>query len=168
MTPGTTADLAPRKASESATEMVQLVLPNDTNPLGNVLGGTVMHWIDVVGAITAHRHSRRLCVTASIDDLSFEAPIRMGQIARLSARVAFTSNTSIEVQVDVVAEELNTGATRRTSTAFLTFVAIDEAGRPVPVPPLLVGPGDEVEHARAVARRRDRLTRRAARGPRPA
>jgi acyl-CoA hydrolase len=161
-------DLAPRAASESATEMVQLVLPNDTNPLGNVLGGTVMHWIDVVAAITAHRHSRRLCVTASIDDLSFEAPIRMGQIARLSARVAFTSNTSIEVQVDVVAEELNTGATRRTSTAFLTFVAIDEAGRPVPVPPLLVGPGDEEEHARAVARRRDRLTRRAARGPRPA
>lgn len=168
MTAGTPADLAPRKASESATEMVQLVLPNDTNPLGNVLGGTVMHWIDVVAAITAHRHSRRLCVTASIDDLSFEAPIRMGQIARLSARVAFTSNTSIEVQVDVVAEELNTGATRRTSTAFLTFVAIDEAGRPVPVPPLLVGAGDEEEHARAVARRRDRLSRRAARGPRPA
>jgi acyl-CoA hydrolase len=168
VTAGAPADLAPKAAKESATEMVQLVLPNDTNPLGNVLGGTVMHWIDVVAAITAHRHSRRLCVTASIDDLSFEAPIRMGQIARLSARVAFTSNTSIEVQVDVVAEDLNTGATRRTSTAFLTFVAIDEAGRPVPVPPLLVGPGDEEEHARAVARRRDRLSRRAARGPRPA
>lgn len=168
VTPGPPADLAPRSAAESATEMVQLVLPNDTNPLGNVLGGTVMHWIDVVAAITAHRHSRRLCVTASIDDLSFEAPIRMGQIARLSARVAFTSTTSIEIKVDVVAEELNTGATRRTSTAFLTFVAIDEAGRPVPVPPLKVGPGDEEEHARAVARRRDRLSRRAERGPRPA
>jgi acyl-CoA hydrolase len=166
--PAKPADLAPRAAEESATEMVQLVLPNDTNPLGNVLGGTVMHWIDVVAAITAHRHARRLCVTASIDDLSFEAPIRMGQIARLSARVAFTSNTSIEVQVDVLAEDLNTGATRRTSTAFLTFVAIDEAGRPVPVPPLLVGPGDEAEHDRAVARRRDRLSRRAARAPRPA
>ena len=168
MTPGPPADLLPKKASESATEMVQLVLPNDTNPMGNVLGGTVMHWIDVVAAITAHRHARRICVTASMDDLSFEAPIRMGQLARLSARVRFTSNSSIEIQVDVDAEDLNTGATRRTSTAFLTFVAIDEAGRPVPVPPLLVGPEDEEEHARAVVRRRERLNRRAARGPRPA
>lgn len=160
--------MTPRQASESATEMVQLVLPNDTNPLGNVLGGTVMHWIDVVAAITAHRHARTLCVTASMDDLSFDAPIRMGQLARLSARVTFTSTTSIEVEVDVVAEELNTGKTRRTSTAFLTFVAIDEAGRPVPVPPLLVGPEDEEDYARAVVRRRDRLSRRAARGPRSA
>ncbi len=159
---------AAKPAADSATEMVQLVLPNDTNPLGNVLGGTVMHWIDVVAAIAAHRHCRNICVTASMDDLSFEAPIRMGQIARLSARVTLTSTSSMEVQVDVVAEDLDTGARRRTSTAFLTFVAIDEAGRPVPVPPLLVGPGDEDEHARAVVRRRDRLTRRAARGARPA
>jgi len=160
--------LAPKPARESVTEMVQLVLPNDTNPLGNVLGGTVMHWIDVAAAITAHRHAHNICVTASMDDLSFEAPIRMGQLAHLSARVTFTSNTSIEVQVDVEAEEMNTGKRRRTSTAFLTFVAIDEAGRPVPVPPLLVGPGDEEDHARAVVRRRDRLNRRAERGPRPA
>ncbi len=148
--------------------MVQLVLPNDTNPLGNVLGGTVMHWIDVVAAVTAHRHARRICVTASMDDLSFVAPIRMGQVARLSARVTFTAKSSIEIQVDVTAEELDTGARRHTSTAFLTFVAIDEAGRPVPVPPLLVGPDDEAEHARAVGRRRDRLSRRAARGVNPA
>lgn len=148
--------------------MVQLVLPNDTNPMGNVLGGTVMHWIDVVAAMTAHRHARTICVTASMDDLSFEAPIRMGQLAHLSARVTYTSNTSIEVQVDVEAEDLNTGSRRRTSTAFLTFVAIDEAGRPAPVPPLLVGPEDEVEYARAVVRRRERLNRRAARGPRSA
>jgi acyl-CoA hydrolase len=92
----------------------------------------------------------------------------MGQLAHLSARVTFTSNTSIEVTVNVEAENLNTGDRRRTSTAFLTFVAIDEAGRPVPVPPLEVGPEDEAEYARAVVRRRDRLNRRAARGPRPA
>ena len=168
MTSALPADLAPKPAAESATEMVQLVLPDDTNPLGNVLGGTVMHWIDVVAAITAHRHARRICVTASMDDLSFEAPIRMGQLACLAARVTFTSNTSIEIRVDVEAEDLNTGVRRRTSTAFITFVAIDEAGRPVPVPPLLVGPGDEEEHAVALARRRDRLSRRAARNPRPA
>jgi acyl-CoA hydrolase len=160
--------VTPRAAADSATEMVQLVLPNDTNPLGNVLGGTVMHWIDVVAAVTAHRHAQRLCVTASMDDLSFDAPIRMGQLARLAARVTFTSNTSIEVKVDVIAEDLTTGARQHTSTAFLTFVAIDEAGRPVPVPPLAVGPEDEQEHARAVVRRRDRLSRRAARGPHPA
>ena len=148
--------------------MVQLVLPNDTNTLGNVLGGTVMHWIDIVAAIAAHRHAGRICVTASMDDLSFEAPIRMGQLAHLAARVTFTANTSLEVRVDVEAENLDTGERRRTSTAFLTFVAIDDAGRPVPVPPLLVEPGDEEEHARAVERRRDRLNRRAARGPRPA
>ena len=148
--------------------MVQLVLPNDTNTLGNVLGGTVMHWIDIVAAIAAHRHAGRICVTASMDDLSFEAPIKMGQLAHLSARVTYTATTSIEVQVDVEAENLNTGDRRRTSTAFLTFVAIDEAGRPVPVPPLLVGPEDEAEYARAVVRRRERLNRRAARGPRSA
>lgn len=171
MTPGSPtppAGLAPKPAAESATEMVQLVLPNDTNPIGNVLGGTVMHWIDVAAAIAAHRHCRNICVTASMDDLSFEAPIRMGQLARLSARVTHTATSSVEVQVDVVAEDLNAGTSRRTSTAFLTFVAIDEAGRPVPVPPLLVGPEDEEEHARAVVRRRDRLSRRAARGPRTA
>lgn len=157
-----------KSARESATEMVQLVLPNDTNPIGNVLGGTVMHWIDVVAAITAHRHSRRLCVTASMDDLSFEAPIKMGQLALLSARVSHTSRTSMEVLVDVRSEELNTGKRTHTSTAYVTFVAIDEKGQPVPVPPLLVEPGEEAAYAEAVARRRDRLNRRAQRGTTPA
>lgn len=160
--------MVPRPASESATQMVQLVLPNDTNPMGNVLGGTVMHWIDVVAAITAHRHARRICVTASMDDLSFEAPVRMGQLAVLNARVTYTARTSMEIRVDVESEELNTGERRRTSTAFLTFVAVDDTRRPVPVPPLLVGPDDREEYARAEVRRRERLNRRAARGPAPA
>ncbi|MGH7724107.1 MAG: acyl-CoA thioesterase [Candidatus Eiseniibacteriota bacterium] len=157
------ASPTPKPASESATEMVQLVLPDDTNTIGNVLGGTVMHWIDVVAAITAHRHARKLCVTASMDDLSFEAPIRMGQLAILKARVTHTSRTSLEVQVDVESEDLNSTARKHTSTAFLTFVAIDENGAPVPVTPLLVRPEDEEEHARAEARRKDRLRRRAER-----
>jgi acyl-CoA hydrolase len=163
-----TADVAtPRAAKESATQMAQLVLPNDTNTIGNVLGGTVMHWIDVVAAVTAHRHARRLCVTASMDDLSFEAPVRMGELAVLQARVTYTARTSMEIRVDVESEVLNTGERRHTSTAFLTFVAIDEAGRPVPIPPLLVGDEDREENARAEVRRRDRLNRRAARGPAP-
>ena len=90
------AGLAPRPASESAAEMLQLVLPNDTNPLGFVLGGTVMHWIDVVAAIAAHRHARRLCVTASMDDVSFEAPIPMGDVAHLKAIVTHTAKSSIK------------------------------------------------------------------------
>jgi acyl-CoA hydrolase len=147
--------------------MVQLVLPNDTNPLGFVLGGTVMHWIDVVGAITAHRHARRLCVTASMDDLSFDAPIPMGHVAHLKACVTHTSRSSLEVRVDVESEDLNSGGRRHTSTAFVTFVAIDDQGRPVPVPPILVRPEDEAEHAAAVIRYRERQKRRAARGTNP-
>lgn len=160
----TVAIPAPRPASDSVTEMVQLVLPNDTNTIGNVLGGTVMHWIDIVAAITAHRHARRLCVTASMDDLSFEAPIPMGALAHLRARVTHTSRTSIEVSVDVESENLNSGGRRHTSTAFVTFVAIDDQGRPVPVPPLARVPGDEAEHEAAQVRHRDRLQRRAVRG----
>ncbi len=144
--------------------MVQLVLPDDTNPIGNVLGGTAMHWIDIVAAITSHRHARRLCVTASMDDLSFDAPIRMGDVAHLKARVTHTSKRSIEVQVDVESENLSTGGRRHTSTAFLTFVAIDDQGRPVPVPPLLVGPEDEADYRAAEIRYRERQQRRAQRG----
>ena len=142
--------------------MLQLVLPNDTNPLGFVLGGTVMHWIDVVAAIAAHRHAKRLCVTASMDDVSFEAPIPMGDVAHLKAIVTHTSKSSIEVRVEVEGEKLSTGGRRHTSTAFVTFVAIDDKGKPVPVPPLLVEPGEEAEHAAAVERHQARLARRRA------
>ena len=154
------SDLTPRSSSESAAQMLQLVLPNDTNPLGFVLGGTVMHWIDVVAAVAAHRHARRLCVTASMDDLSFEAPIPMGHVAHLMARVTHVSRSSMEVRVDVESENLSSGGRRHTSTAFVTFVAIDDKGKPVPVPPLLVGPGEEKEHAAAVERYQARLARR--------
>ena len=159
------SELAPRPASESAAAMLQLVLPNDTNPLGFVLGGTVMHWIDVVAAVAAHRHARRLCVTASMDDLSFEAPIPMGNVAHLKARVTYVSRSSMEVRVDVESENLSTGGRRHTSTAFVTFVAIDDKGKPVPVPPLLVKPEDEEEHREAIERHRARLERRANRRP---
>lgn len=159
-TPSTAPATKPASASES--QMVQLVLPNDTNPMGNALGGTVMHWIDVVAAITAHRHAGRICATAAVDGLSFEAPIRMGQLAVLSARVTYTARSSIEVRVEVAAEELDTGRRRHTSTAFLTFVALDDQGRPVPVAPLEVTSEDAAEHARAEVRRRERLQRRAA------
>jgi acyl-CoA hydrolase len=118
--------------------MVQLVLPNDANTLGNVLGGMVLHWIDLAAAIVAHRHCRTQCVTASIDQVSFEAPIRIGQLAVITGRLTYAGRTSMEIRVDVQSEDLRTARRIQTSTAYLTFVAIDEKGAPVPVPPLLV------------------------------
>lgn len=143
--------------------MVQLVLPNDANTLGNVLGGMVLHWIDLAAAVVAHRHCRSEAVTASIDRVSFLAPIRVGQVAVISARMTATGRTSMEIRVDVQSEDLLTGERRQTSTAYLTFVAIDKKGRPKPVPPLILETEDERREARAAeARRLERLTQESA------
>jgi len=131
-------DVIAKPASESATEMVQVVLPNDTNPLGFILGGTVMHLIDIAGAIACHRHTRSLLVTAAVDDLEFLHPIKVGDLIILKSRVTCVFNTSLEVQVTVFSEETLTGRRRLTSRAFLTFVGIDRDGHRVKVPPLLV------------------------------
>jgi acyl-CoA hydrolase len=136
-------DLSPKRAADSVTEMVQVVLPNDANPLGFILGGTVMHLIDIAGAIACHRHSRTLLVTAAVDDLQFLHSIKVGDLIILKSRVTCVFTTSLEVQVDVFSEETLTGARRMTSTAFLTFVAIDRGGAKVRVPPLLVETDEE-------------------------
>ena len=125
--------LAPKRASESQTEMVQVVLPNDTNPLGFILGGTVMHLIDIAGAIACHRHTRSLLVTAAVDDLQFLHPIKVGDLIILKSHVTCTFTTSLEVQVDVYSEETLTGRRLLTSRAFLTFVAIARDGSRIPV-----------------------------------
>src|SRR5436309_10505460 len=130
--------LTPKRASESATEMVQVVLPNDANPLGFILGGTVMHLIDIAGAIASHRHTRSLLVTAAVDDLQFLHSIKVGDLIILKARVTCVFRTSLEVQVDVFPEETLTGRRRLTSRAYLTFVAVDRQGGRLPVPPLRV------------------------------
>jgi acyl-CoA hydrolase len=154
--------MQPKHSSESATEMVQVVLPNDANPLGFILGGTVMHLIDIAGAIACHRHSRRRVVTAAVDDLVFLHSIKVGDLIILNARVTCTFTTSMEVQVDVFSEESLTGKRQRTSRAFLTFVAIDEIGKRVEVPPLLVETPEEQRVCdEAHARREQRLRRRA-------
>ena len=146
---------APR---ESRVDMVQLVLPNDANTLGNVLGGMVLHWIDLAAAVVAHRHCRTQCVTASIDQVSFEAPIKVGQLALITGRLTYAGRTSMEIRVDVQCEDLLTARRVQTSTAYLTFVAIDKKGRPVPVPPLLLETEHERREARAAeARRAERL-----------
>ncbi len=155
-------DLTPKRAAESATEMVQVVLPNDANPLGYILGGTVMHLIDIAGAIACHRHTRSLLVTAAVDDLQFLHSIKVGDLIILKSHVTCVFTTSLEVQVDVYSEETLTGARQLTSRAFLTFVAIDRNGGRVRVPPLIV----ETEEERRVceeahARRVQRLERKA-------
>jgi acyl-CoA hydrolase len=131
-------DLSPKPASASITEMVQVVLPNDANPLGFILGGTVMHLIDIAGAIACHRHTRSLLVTAAVDGLQFLHPIKVGDLIILKARVTCVFTTSLEAQVDVYSEEILTGKRRLTSRAYLTFVAISQDGGRVPVPPLLI------------------------------
>src|SRR5919198_452866 len=131
------SSIAPKRASESATEMVQVVLPNDANPLGYTLGGTVMPPIDLAGAIACHRHTRSLLVTAAVDDLQFLHPIKVGDLIILKARVTCVFHTSLEVQVDVFSEETLTGRRLLTSRAFLTFVGVDRDGGRVQIPPLL-------------------------------
>ena len=155
--------LTPKHSSDSATEMVQVVLPNDANPLGFLLGGTVMHLIDIAGAIACQRHTRRRVVTVAVDDLQFLHPIKVGDFIILKSRVTCAFTTSLEVQVDVYSEEALTGEQLLTSKAFLTFVAVAGSGERVRVPPLIVETDDErriCEEARA--RREQRLKKKAA------
>jgi len=155
------ADLTPKPPSASATEMVQVVLPNDANPLGYILGGTVMHLVDIAGAIAAHRHTRSRVVTAAVDGLRFLHPIKVGDLIILRARVNAAFRTSLEVQVEVYSEEALTGARRLTSHAYLTFVAVDESGACMPVAPLLLETGDDRQrHDAAHVRRAERLRKR--------
>jgi acyl-CoA hydrolase len=154
-------DLTPKRPADSATEMVQVVLPNDANPLGFILGGTVMHLIDIAGAIACHRHTRSLLVTAAVDDLQFLHSIKVGDLIILKSHVTCVFTTSLEVQVDVFSEETLTGRRQLTSRAFLTFVAIDRDGQRVRVPPLLVETDEERRVCeQAQGRRAARLRRK--------
>ena len=146
--------MLPRPASASVTEMVQVVLPNDANPLGYILGGTVMHLVDIAGAIASYRHTRQRVVTAAVDGLQFLSPIKVGDLIVLQAEVTATFSTSLEVQVRVLSEEALTGVRKLTSHAYLTFVAIDEHGRPVEVPPLAVDTAEDHRRVEAAHLRR--------------
>ena len=145
---------------ESQVITTQLVLPNDTNQLGNLLGGTLMHWIDIVAAICAKRHSGRVCVTASVDELNFHYPIKLGEVVTLQASVNRAFTTSMEIGVVVTAESRR-GEGRRANNAYLTFVAIDETGKPVGVPPVLPeSPDEKRRYGEALKRRELRLRHR--------
>jgi acyl-CoA hydrolase len=153
---------AGRRVRDSVTEMAQLVLPHEANVHGTVLGGTVLHWIDLAAAVVANRHSRRPVVTAAIDEMAFHAPILVGELALIHAHITLADHSSMEIRVDVQAENVLTGERRHTSTAYLTFVALDPATRrPTAVPALVLETDEErEEHARAVERRRHRLALR--------
>ena len=141
--------------------MVQVVLPNDANPLGFILGGTVMHLIDIAGAIACHRHTRSLLVTAAVDGLQFLHPIKVGDLIILRSCVTAVWTTSLEVEVEVFSEETLTGLRRMTSRAYLTFVAIDQAGLRIGIPGLILETEDEKRRAaEAELRRAARLEAR--------
>ncbi len=155
---------AAKRPEDSASEMIQVVLPNDANPLGFILGGTVMHLIDIAGAIAAHRHTRSLLVTAAVDGLEFLHPIKVGDMIILRSRVTCVFTTSLEVEVEVFSEETLTGRRQMTSRAFLTFVAIDRERQRLKVPPLLIETDEDRRRCEAAhARRAERLRRKASR-----
>lgn len=135
--------------------MNELVLPNDTNSLGNLMGGRLLHFMDVCAAIAAQRHSNRTVVTASVDSVDFRSAIRLGEVVVLEATVNRAFTTSMEVEIDVWAEDTSTGTRRRCNRAFYTFVAVDQSGRPIPVAPVEPETDEERERYEAAARRRE-------------
>lgn len=150
-----------RPVRDSISEYSEIALPNDANPLGNLLGGRVMHLVDITGAIAAARHSRSPVVTAAIDHMTFLNPVHIGQLVLLKASVNRVFRTSMEVGVKVWVEDLPTGVRRHTSSAYLTFVALGPNNVRIPVPPVL--PETEEEHRRfeqAGHRREYRLARK--------
>ncbi|MFC0560418.1 acyl-CoA thioesterase [Halalkalibacter alkalisediminis] len=135
-----------KKASESRTVLTDLVLPPDTNYHGTIFGGNVMAYIDKVASIAAMRHARTMVVTASSDSLDFISPIRTGEAICVEGYVSYTRKTSMEIFVKVEAEDLLTGEHRLTATSYLTFVALDNQGKPTAVPPVIPETEDEVWH----------------------
>lgn len=119
--------------SDTYTLKTELVLPNDTNTLGNLMGGKLLHWMDIASAIAAQRASNRTVVTASVDSVDFNAGIPLGAVVCLEAKVTRSFNTSMEVRIDVSYENLQTGGKTKSNTAYYTFVAVDQSGRPIPV-----------------------------------
>jgi len=152
---GGESKLAGKPVSTSRSEMTEIVLPAQTNPLGKLLGGQVMHLVDMAAALAAHRHSNSYVVTASVDHIDFRNPVNLGEIVMLHSQVNRVFHTSMEVGVEVYSENAMTGERKHTTTAFVTFVAIDEhTGRPKPVPSLILKTAEERRRFRAAAERR--------------
>src|SRR6202451_3847465 len=147
--------LSPRPVRDSQSEMAEIVLPNDANPLDALLGGRLMHWIDLAGAMAAHRHSRTYVVTASVDHMDFLVPVRVGDFVVLRSSVNRVFNTSMEVGVKVFVENYISDTAQHVSSAYLTFVAIDDAGHHLRVAPVIPEPQGQQRRYDDAGRRRD-------------
>ena len=156
-----TQDLAPRPVSASQATMSELMMPHHANNLGHVFGGVILSLVDRVAAVAAIRHARQSCVTVSVDRVDFHEPIYLGELVMAQASVNFVGRTSMEVGVRIEAENLLTGQRRHTNSCYVTYVAIDEHGKPSPVPPVLPETEEERRRFRAgEERRRRRLEER--------
>ncbi len=158
--------MQPKRVSDSSVVMAHQMLPEDANPMGNVHGGVIMKLIDTAGGVVAMRHCRGNAVTASIDRLDFLCPSYVGELLFLRASINYVGKTSMEIGVRVEAENITTGEVRHSASAYLTYVALDRAGRPTTIPPIVLESEEEERRYReAEERRRIRLGQSCAEGP---
>lgn len=143
-----------RHPAESEAEMAELMMPQHANLMGNVFGGVILALVDRVAAVCAIRHSHRQCVTVSVDKVDFREPIHVGELITAFARVNFAGKTSMEVGVKIVAENVLTGDKRHTNSCYVTYVALDDKGRPTEVPPIVPETADEKRRYERAAKRR--------------
>lgn len=143
-----------KKAEETLSITTKIVLPNDTNPLGNLFGGELLAWMDVISSVSAHRHCKRVVVTASVNNVSFQQPIPQSSIVTLEAKVSRAFTSSMEVFVDVFVENPLTGKRSKSNEAIYTFVAVDQNGGPIQVPELVPVTEEEVERYNGALRRK--------------
>jgi acyl-CoA hydrolase len=141
-------------AKDSVTIMTEMVLPNDTNTLNNLMGGRLMHWMDIVAAIAAQKHCNRIVVTASADSISFKEPINLGNVVTLRSQVTRAFTSSMEVFIEVTAEDIPANKRIMTHRAFFTFVAVDQNGKPIEVPEVIPETAEEIEFFEGALRRR--------------
>ena len=145
-----------KKISESETTMTEMIMPNDTNPIGNLMGGNLLRWMDIIGGICAGKHCEAYVVTASVDNVSFQKPIKLGDVITLKATVTRAFNTSVEVNVAVYAADIKGGNNRMCNHAYFTFVGInDETGKPIKVPPVIPLSSEEQKLYEGAMRRRE-------------
>ena len=148
-------NLTPRPVRDSQSEMAEIVLPNDANPLAALLGGRLMHWIDLAGAMAAHRHSRNYVVTASVDHIDFLVPVRVGDLVILKSSVNRVFHSSMEVGVKVFVENYIADSAKHVASAYLTFVAIDKHGRHLKVAPVVPETDEQRRRYEDAGRRRE-------------
>lgn len=144
-----------RKASETLSVTTKVVLPNDTNTLGNLFGGQLLGWMDVIASVAAHRHCRRVVVTASVNNVSFNHPIQQASIVTIEAKVSRAFNSSMEIFIDVFVEDQVTGIRMKSNEAIYTFVAVDQNGGPIQVPELIPETEEEIERFNGALRRKE-------------